>query len=280
LTRKERDELILKAQQEALKAQQEALKAQQEALKAQQEALKAQQEALKAQQEAPARGQAVPADWPARVYIVRDARIPPPVARELRQAEEQDLFRTLASLDTGAWKVRDFTLSAGDGFVVDNPELPQIAIRKTGSSALRPAHEVYALLGGEPRWADRALPLIPGEPGLPDTPVRVCIVWDARIPPPVVRGLGQAERDLFRALMSRGPGVRKVPDVQRANFTLSTGDGFVVNSPALRDIAVGKTADAINLLLVWPLRYSDPFPPVEPLYPTQGPYRRPRPFDR
>jgi hypothetical protein len=39
-------------------------------------------------------------------------------------------------------------------------------------------------------------------------------------------------------------------DVQYVDFTHSTEDGFVVDSPALPRIAVGKTADAINVLLV------------------------------
>jgi hypothetical protein len=86
----------------------------------------------------------------------------------------------------------------------------------------------------------------------------VRVVWGAGILPPVARGLGQAERDLFRALVSPDPGARKVPDVQGVDFTLSAGDGFVVDSPALPHIAVGKIADAINMLLV----SARPDPPV------------------
>ena len=185
--------------------------------------------------------------------IVWDAGIPPPVARELEQAE-RDLFRSRVSPDPGARKVRDFTLSAGDGFLVDIPGRPQIAVGKI-------ADAIYMLLGGASRWVDRVPPVVPAGPGLPDTPVRVRIVWDAGITFPVVRELGQAEWDLFRARVRPDPGARKVPDVRRVNFTLSAGDGFVVDSPALPRIAVGKIADAINLLLVRACRA--PFLPAE-----------------
>jgi hypothetical protein len=204
---------------------------------------------------------------PVRVRIVWDAGIPPPVTRGLEQAE-RDLFPSLVSPDPGARKVldvqnADFTLSGADGFVVESPALPQIvAVRKI-------ADAIYVLLDLAPRWADRAPPLIPAAPAPPDTPVRVRIVWDAGITPPVTRGLGQAERDLFRALVNPDPGARKVPDVQDADFPLSTGDGFVVNSPALPHIAVGKTADAINVLLV-PARLH-PFSPVKKISPIYEP---------
>jgi hypothetical protein len=85
---------------------------------------------------------------------------------------------------------------------------------------------------------------------VPGTPVRVRIVRLARIPAPVARGLGQAERDLFRALARAGRGARKVPDVRDVDFTLSAGDVCVVDSRALPYIVVGKSADAINVLLV------------------------------
>lgn len=211
-----------------------------------------------------------PADPPVQVRIVWDAGIPPPVARELEQAE-RDLFRSRVSPDPGARKVRDFTLSAGDGFLVDIPGRPQIAVGKI-------ADAIYMLLGGASRWVDRVPPVVPARPGLPDTPVRVRIVWDAGITFPVVRELGQAEWDLFRARVRPDPGARKVPDVRRVNFTLSAGDGFVVDSPALPRIAVGKIADAINLLLVRACRA--PFLPAElsPLHePKFGPITRVRP---
>ena len=210
-----------------------------------------------------------PVDPPVWVHVVCvwDAGIPPPVARELRQAE-RDLFRALASPDPGAWKVRDFTLSAGDGFVVDSPARSQIAVRKTGD-------EVYALLGREPQWADLTPPLIPARPAQPDTPVRVRIVWDAGIPPPVAGELGQAERDLFRALVSPDPGARRLPDVQYVDFWLSAGDGFVVDNPELPQIAVSKAADGINMLLVpdrsdpFTPRPHDPIQPIRPFDPSQ-----------
>jgi hypothetical protein len=217
------------------------------------------------------------ADTPVWVHIVCDAGIASPVARELGQDEERDLFRALARLDPGAWKVRDFTLSAGDGFVLDSPARSQIAVRKTGD-------EVYALLGGEPRWADKAPPLVPASPARPSTPVRVRIVWDAGIPSPVARELGQPERDLFRALVSPDPDARRLPDVQYADFRLSAGGGFVVDNPELPQIAVGKNADAINVLLVpdrsdpFPLGKLRPYDPIQPLRPDD-PIQPIRPYD-
>jgi hypothetical protein len=192
-----------------------------------------------------------PPDPLVRVRIVWDAGIPPPVVSGLGQAE-RDLFLSLVSPDSGARKVRDvqymdFTLSPGDGFVLDSPAQPQIAVGKF-------ADAINVLLGRAP---DRAPPLEPARPAPypPDPPVRVRIVWDAGIPPPVARGLRQAERDLFLSLVSRDPGAPKVRD-----FTLSAGDGFVLDSPAQPQIAVGKFADAINVLLGRALP-PDPFPP-------------------
>ena len=149
-----------------------------------------------AEAEARARRQEVSADRPVRVRLVWDAGIPSPVTRELGQAE-QDLFRALVNPDPGARQVLDmqdagFTFSRGDGFVVDSPGLPQIAVGKA-------ADAIYVLLGGAPRRADRAPPLVPATPAPRDTPVRVRLVWDAGIPSPVTRELGQAEQDLFRA---------------------------------------------------------------------------------
>ena len=198
--------------------------------------------------------------------IVWDSGISSPVTRGLRQAE-WDCFRSLVSPDPGAAKVLDvqdagFTLSRGDGFVVDSPGLPQIAVRRT-------ADAIYVLLGGAPRWADRAPPLVPAAPAPRDTPARVRLVWDAEIRSPVTRKLGQAEQDLFRALVSPDPAARKVPDVQDADFMLSAADGFAVNSPALPHIAVGRTADAINVLLV--PAHLDPFSPVTKFRPFDEP---------
>jgi hypothetical protein len=53
------------------------------------------------------------------------------------------------------------------------------------------------------------------------------------------------------------------------NYTLSAEDGFVLDSPALPHIAVGRIADAINVLLV--PAYSDPFSPVEEIRPHSNP---------
>ena len=111
-----------------------------------------------------------------------------------------------------------------------------------------------------------------------DGPVRVRLVWDAGIPSPVTKGLGQAEQDLFRAIVNPDPGARQVPDVQDADFTVCAGDGFVVDSPGLPHIAVGKTADVINVLLV-PARLH-PFPPVKTFRPFDepgpgSPFRKP-----
>jgi hypothetical protein len=199
------------------------------------------------------------------VRIVWDAGIPPPVAWELGQAE-RDKFRALVRPNPG-FKVRDFTLSAGDGFVLDRPPRPPIAVRKT-------ADAIYMLLGRAPRWADRAPRLVAARPGPPDTPVRVRIVWDAGIPPPVARELGQAERDLFRALVRPDPGARKVPDVRYRDFTLSAGGGFVVDRQALPHIAVGKAADAVNMLLVPARPDPNPDPDSFPLrpYDDMGPF--------
>jgi len=229
-------------------------------------------------------------DMPVLVRIVWDAGISSPVTRGLRQ-DERDWFRSLVRPDSDARKVLDvqdagFTLSAGGGFVVDSPGLPQIAVRKT-------ADAIYVLLDRAPRFPAaparvvpaaparvvpaapaRVVPaaparVVPAAPARPDTPVRVRLVWDARIRSPVTRELGQAGQDLFRALVNPDPGAREVPDVQDADSTLSAGDGFVVNSPALPRIAVGKTADAINVLLV-PAR-PHPFPPVKKIRPFDEP---------
>jgi hypothetical protein len=108
-----------------------------------------------------------------------------------------------------------------------------------------------------------------------DTPVRVRLFWDAGIRSPVTRELGQAEQVLFRALENPDPGARSVPDVQEADFTLSARDAFVVDCPALPWIAVGKTADAINVLLVPACPDPSPFPPVKKIRPfdeERGPF--------
>jgi hypothetical protein len=222
-----------------------------------------------------------PADWPVLVRIVWDAGISPPVTKGLRQ-DERDWFRSLASPGSGARKVlgvqyADFRLSAGDGFVVDNPGLPQIAVKIADRDPVAaPAQTrvvsvdvIYVLLDLAPRWADRAPPLIPADPDPVAAPVRVRLVWDAGIRSPVTRELGQAGQGLFGALVNPDPGARGLPDVQYADFRPSAGDGFVVDNPELPEIAVGRTADVINVLLV--PADPGPFPPFRP-YGDMGPF--------
>ena len=73
--------------------------------------------------------------------------------------------------------------------------------------------------------------------------------------------------------MNPDPGPRKVPDVQDADFMLSAEGGFVVDSPPLPHVAVGRTADVINVLLV-PAR-PGPFSPVKEFLPYDEPIFRP-----
>jgi hypothetical protein len=109
-----------------------------------------------------------------------------------------------------------------------------------GRESLRPARPA-----GQPPPPGRE-ELRPAHPG--GTPIRVRIVWDIDIPPPVTRGLTQAEQDWFgEALASRDPGPR---GVQYVDFTLSAREGFVVDGRGLPWIGVGRTADVINVLLV------------------------------
>ena len=108
----------------------------------------------------------------------------------------------------------------------------------------------------------------------PDTPIRLRIVWDARIPPPVTTGFGQAERDWFRSLVSPDPGPSRVPGVQYEDFPLSAGDEFVVDCSALSRIAIGATADAINVLLVTALPNPFSFRPYYDMGPG-SPVRNP-----
>jgi hypothetical protein len=210
-------------------------------------------------------------DMPVRVRIVWDAAVLPPVARGLMQAE-RDWFLSLVSPGSGARKVLDvqdasFTLSGGDGFVVDNPALPQTAVGNF-------ADATNVLVGRAPNRATRLEPARPApstlKPARPaDPPVRVRLVWDAGIAPPVARGLMQAERDWFLSLVGPNPGAHRVGDVQYMDFTLSAGGGFVVYGPGLPRIAVGKTADAINVLLVPDPPFPFSFSPVEEIRPTR-----------
>jgi hypothetical protein len=197
--------------------------------------------------------------------LVWDAGVSPPVTRGLWD-DERDWFRSLVSPGSVARYVlgvqdAGFMLSAGGGFVVNSPALPHIAVRKRAGA-------IDVFLGRVSRGADRALPQAPAapagpmvpagralpqdRPAGPARPVRVRLVWDAGISPSVTRGFEQAERDGFHS--------------QDEGFTLSSGGGFVVNSPALPHLAVGTTVDAVIVLLV-PVR-PHPFPPV----------KEPRPF--
>ena len=202
-----------------------------------------------------ARRQAVLADGPVRVRIVWDAGMSSPVARGLGQAE-RDWFRSLVGPGPGAWKVRDVTKSALEGFVLDSPAQHQIAVQKI-------ANTMIVFLGQAPRLADRGP--FAAAPAPRDTPPGVRLVWDVGMSSPATRKLGMAERDWFGSVRGPGPpGPHRVRDVQYLDFTLSAEDGFVVDSPALPHIAVDKTADEINVLLV-PARPRDPlpFPPAE-----------------
>jgi hypothetical protein len=212
--------------------------------------------------EFPGPGQQPTAGWPVRVRLVWDARISPPVTRGLMQ-DERDWFRGLVSPDSSARKVvdvQDFTLSRGGGFVVRSPELPKITVRRT-------ADAINVLLAWAAWWAEEVL----AGPVRHDTPVRARLVWDAAIRPPVTREWGEAEQDPFVPLAAPKGSliVHAARDDQAAVFMLSAGDGFVVDNPELPKIAVGRTADVINVLLV-PAR-PDPFPPFLPV-------EIPRPF--
>jgi hypothetical protein len=209
--------------------------------------------------EFPGPGQQPTAGWPVRVRLVWDARISPPVTRGLMQ-DERDWFRALVSPDSSARKVvdvQDFTLSRGGGFAVDSPELPKITVRRT-------ADAINVLLAWAAWWAEEVL----AGPVRHDTPVRARLVWDAAIRPPVIREWGEDEQDPFVPLAGPAGWPKPVRTVdaagehQAAAFTLSAGDGFVVDNPELPKIAVGRTADVINVLLV-PAR-PDPSPPSSP----------------
>jgi hypothetical protein len=184
------------------------------------------------------------------------------------------LLGALVNPDPVAWEVEHVTKSARDGFALVGSARTQIAIHKSEGV-------IMVLLGQLPWPADWAGP-VPAAPARPDTPVRVRIVRDAEILPLIARELGQAEQALFGSLASLGPGPRTVRDVQYVDFTLAAGDGFVVDSPALPQIAVGKTADAINVLLIPALsdRAPDPDPDPDPFpfrpYGDMGPLSRSR----
>ena len=187
-----------------------------------------------------------------------------PVARGLGQAE-RDWFRSLVGPGPGAWQVRDVTKSALQGFVLDSPAQHQIAVHKI-------ANTMIVFLGQAPRLADTG-PL-PAAPAPRDTPPGVRLVWDAGMSSPVIRELGLAESNWFLPLWGPGPpGPYMVRDVQYLDFTLSAEDGFAVDSPALPHIAVDKTADAINVLLVPARPDPDPFSfsPVKEIRPARKP---------
>jgi hypothetical protein len=125
----------------------------------------------------------------------------------------------------------------------------------------------------------------PGQQPTAGWPVRVRLVWDAAIRPPVTREWGEVEQDPFLPLAGPAGWPKPVRTVdaagehQAAAFTLSAGDGFVVDNPELPKIAVGRTADAINVLLV-PARPDPdpepgPFSVVEEIRPYSDPVFRP-----
>lgn len=172
---------------------------------------------------------------------------------------------------------RDKPIRLADGICKVRRHLWQIpGIVGTSSWAHHVTMNEFADQSHQPPDDPRA-PLVPAHPGgsphpahpggsPPDTRVSVRIFWDAAIPPPVTRRLGEDEWDWFRSLASPGPDARKVWGMQDRDFTLSAGDGFVVDSPALPPIAVVKSAGVVNVLLRWPLR-PDPSPPWSLLAP-------------
>ena len=145
---------------------------------------------LRRRKEERARRQAVLADGPVRVRIVWDAGMSSPVARGLGQAE-RDWFRSLVGPGPGAWKVRDVTKSALEGFVLDSPAQHQIAVQKI-------ANTMIVFLGQAPRLADRGP--FAAAPAPRDTPPGVRLVWDVGMSSPATRELGMAERDWFGSL--------------------------------------------------------------------------------
>ena len=155
--------------------------------------------------------------------------------------------------------------------MLDSPAQHQIAVHKV-------ANTMIVFLGQAPRFADRGV--FPAAPAPSDTPPGVRLVWDAGMSSPVIRELGLVEWYWFRSLWGPGPpSPYMVRDVQYLDFTLSAEDGFVVDSRALPHIAVDKTADAINVLLV-PARPDpdpdpDPFSPVKKIRPYSDPVFRP-----
>jgi hypothetical protein len=94
------------------------------------------------------------------------------------------------------------------------------------------------------------------------------IIWEAGIQPPDIKRLGKAERDLFLSLAGPDPGAREVRDAQFWDFTLSRKDGFVLDSPALPQIAVEKVAGSMNVLLGPPTPPDTlPLVPARPAWP-------------
>ena len=110
----------------------------------------------------------------------------------------------------------------------------------------------------------------------------------AGIPLPVARAMGQAAKDVFKALVSPDPNSPKVRAVQYVDLTLSAKDGSLINSPALREIATGGTAGVVDRLLgpdtPSPASPPDPTgvppspagqPPASPAGPAKPPPARP-----
>jgi hypothetical protein len=114
----------------------------------------------------------------------------------------------------------------------------------------------------------------PPSRGPANPPVQVRIVWDAKMPRPVTIELGQDERDWFVLLESPGTGPPRMQGAKYKDLTLSAEDGFVVDCSALSRIAVRRTADAINVLLIKPPPHPFP-PPVKELFPVKEPRSQP-----
>jgi hypothetical protein len=63
--------------------------------------------------------------------------------------------------------------------------------------------------------------------------------------PPADQAMGGIAREFFISLSEAGRDARKVQAVRYMDLAFSAEDGSLLNSPALREIAVDETADAI-----------------------------------
>jgi hypothetical protein len=69
------------------------------------------------------------------------------------------------------------------------------------------------------------------------------------IPLLAARAMGQAAKDVFVSLARPDTDASKVRAVQCLDLTLSAKDGSLIDSPALREIAIDDAAGGINKLL-------------------------------